>query len=110
MKKLLGCFLALVLLVPVSAFATPSLGVSPGHPGDDVFYNTFVVGGDGFLVPSTGSFEITIWYGEEGQTAATDVDIYLATTAADGLQFAFESSTQAEMPAGPPPMTATSSP
>ena len=106
MKKLLGCFLGLMLLFPVSVLAIPTLGVAPGAPGSPgtylgsstdasylgVFADTFLnlPGGDGFLVPSTGTYDITIWFGVNTGTAPDDVYIYLATDAADGGSFTFE--------------------
>ena len=63
MKKLLGCFLGIMLLFPVSVLAIPSLGVAPGAPGSEgtyygdapgayayTFANTFVSGTGGFII------------------------------------------------------------
>jgi hypothetical protein len=110
MKKLfLVLFLCTAFLfMGTTAMAIPTLGVAPGEPGDpgtgtylgsssgqeylEVFADNFLnlPGGDGFVVPSTGEFQITIWYGSNNEGGVPlDVDIYLATDAADGNDFSF---------------------
>jgi len=92
MKKLLGCFLGVMLLFCLSttAAAIPSMGVAPGEPGPglaDVFF-------DGFPMPLDGG-TLTIWYGSNDGKIDYDEtinDIWLLTTsaAAAGGNFTFE--------------------
>ena len=94
MKKLLGCLLALILLLPVSVLAIPTLGVAPGAPGSGgvyfgptppagsyfwTFADTFVGGTDGFAMPASGG-DLSTWYGEDKGSVDTSIDIYLAST------------------------------
>ena len=82
MKKLLGCLLALMLLLPVSVLAIPSLGVAPGTPGDPGLADAFF---DGFPMSLDGG-QLTIWYGSNSGEPAWESynDIWLLTTSAAG--------------------------
>ena len=86
MKKLLGCILGLMLLLPVSVLAIPSLGVAPGTPGDPGLDTASY---DGFPMPLSGG-SLTIWYGDNsGGSLDTSSDIWLLTTSANGDGFSF---------------------
>ena len=86
MKKLLGCFLGLMLLFPVSVLAIPSLGVAPGAPGDTGLDTASY---DGFPMPLSGG-SLTIWYGNNsGGPLDLSSDIWLLTTSANGDDFSF---------------------
>jgi len=81
MKKLLGCFLGLMLLFPVSVLAIPSLGVAPGAPGGT---GLDIASYDGFPMPLDGG-TLTIWYGADNGIIdynETNNDIWLLTTSA----------------------------
>jgi len=102
MKKLLGCFLCVMLLVFGSwgsAFAIPNLGVAPapseygyymGSMGNNVYLSFFadeflnIPGGDGFYAPDSGG-SLAVWY-----TGDPNVDVTLATNAALGDDFTFD--------------------
>jgi hypothetical protein len=103
MKKLLGCFLALILLCPMSVLAIPTLGVAPGAPGApygayfgpspgdyaETFADVFVSGGTGgFVMPDSGE-ELTIWYGSNDGTVDTNVNIWLASNYSGVESFTF---------------------
>ncbi|MBW2370365.1 MAG: hypothetical protein JRH15_21040 [Deltaproteobacteria bacterium] len=83
----LSSFLLLILLLPVSVLAIPSLGVAPGDPTDPALADVFF---DGFPMSPEGG-EITIWYGSDsGEPAWGDEnDIWLLTTSANGDKFKF---------------------
>ena len=86
MKKLLGYLLALLLLLPVSVFAIPSLGVAPGAPGDTGLDTASY---DGFPMPLNGG-SLTIWYGNDsGSALDLSSNIWLLTTSANGGSFTF---------------------
>lgn len=103
-KVLLVCIL--LMFFPLSALAIPSLGVAPGLPGsggtyfgptppttgDDsyqwVFADNFVGGGGGFAMPASGD-SLSIWYGSDDGDVDTSLDIWLATTSLNGLNFEF---------------------
>jgi len=88
MKKLLGCLLALILLLPVSVLAIPSLGVAPGLTTD---FSLEDASFDGFPMPLDGG-PLTIWYGSNNGTIDYNEptnDIWLLTTSAAGDSFTF---------------------
>ncbi len=87
MKKLLGCLLALLLLLPVSVLAIPNLGVAPGLPGDTGLDTASY---DGFPMPLSGG-SLTIWYGNNsGGSLDLSSNIWLLTTSANGDSFSFD--------------------
>jgi len=101
MKKLLGCFLGLMLLFPVSALAIPSLGVAPGAPGSGgtyygdapgayayTFADTFVSGTGGFVMPVSGG-QLSIWYGADNGSPDSLPNLWLASDYSGMVSFSY---------------------
>ena len=91
MKKLLGCFLGVMLLFCLStpAAAIPQLGVAPGVYGDSTLADIFF---DGFPMSLDPYHDLSIWYGSDNGTIpySSDNSIWLLTTSAAGDAFTFE--------------------
>jgi hypothetical protein len=98
---LFSVFFCYFCLLPISANAIPSLGVTPGLPGGKgtyigtqedylaVFADNFLGTGDGFAAPGSGG-QLSIWHGSNNRKKLRgNVTVWLLTNAAAGDDFTF---------------------